>query len=56
MHEKSSRNQEIRPIADFRDRAIPLSDAVADHAQPAASQSVNQVIHPFADFRDKATN
>jgi hypothetical protein len=54
MDGKSSRNQEIHPIADFKDRAIPLGATRPDHAKPAASQSVNQVIHPIANFHDMA--
>lgn len=55
MESKSSRNQEIRSSADFKDRAIPLGEAPRpDHGESAASQSVNQLIHPIENFHDKA--
>jgi hypothetical protein len=54
MDGKSNRNEEIKILAEFRDRAIPSREAPTDHGQPVGSRSVNQEIHPFADFRDKA--
>lgn len=54
MDGKSSRNQEIHPLANFRDRAVPFGVSPVDNLKPPGSQSVNQVIHPFAAFHDPA--
>jgi len=50
-----SKNEGIKIIADFKDRAIPLSNGGRDQdATRAPSRCVSQPIIAFADFRDQA--
>jgi hypothetical protein len=55
MNNESSRNEGVTNIAEFDDKAIPLSEA-AEKNQSArhATRSVNEAIHPLAEFSDRA--
>lgn len=54
MNGKSSRNQEIVPLASFSDGAVPLGEPFGDDGRTTRTTSINEPIHPLADFRDQA--
>jgi RNA polymerase sigma factor (sigma-70 family) len=55
MNGEPNKNEGVRIIADFDDRAIPLQEGPPDQGgPPAASRSANDGVRLIADFNDPA--
>jgi hypothetical protein len=54
MNSNSSSNEGVQNIADFQDRAIPLSDIAAGSERAGGTRSANEGIYPLASFEDQA--
>jgi ribbon-helix-helix CopG family protein len=50
----NSRNEDIKPLAKFEDRAVPLNATAIEIQSLTSHRSVNEEIRPFARFEDKA--